>query len=190
MKDREWAGGSAGASNGGDVPIFPVSWPVCVMVVVRAAGRWCGGQRDCAFAEFGPSHGGPGFRLRVEELRRHLGYRGQEHVDLGTQIAVDGVLDPRIVGDAARAGRYDPQTVKNVWHYLARFGAPWKDAADSVSPELVEGAVLDGFSEWTAARVWAKLHHLVLDELGARGELDWSRYAIDSVNMRALKGGS
>ncbi|MEU6215016.1 IS5 family transposase [Streptomyces sp. NPDC047023] len=44
------------------------------------------------------------------------------------------------------------------------------------------------FSEWSKARVWAKLHRLVLDELGARGELDWSRCAIDSVNMRALKG--
>ncbi|MFJ5851031.1 IS5 family transposase [Streptomyces sp. NPDC092903] len=44
------------------------------------------------------------------------------------------------------------------------------------------------FSEWSEARVWAKLHHLVLDELGARGELDWSRCAINSVNMRALKG--
>lgn len=30
------------------------------------------------------------------------------------------------------------------------------------------------FSEWSKARVWAKLHRLVLDELGARGELDWS----------------
>jgi hypothetical protein len=30
----------------------------------------------------------------------------------------------------------------------------------------------------------------VLDELGSRGELDWSRCAIDSVNMRALKGGT
>ncbi|MGC9544544.1 IS5 family transposase [Streptomyces sp. UG1] len=45
------------------------------------------------------------------------------------------------------------------------------------------------FSEWTKARVWAKLYRLVLDELGARGELDWSRCAIDSVNMRALKKG-
>ena len=45
------------------------------------------------------------------------------------------------------------------------------------------------FSEWSKARVWAKLHRLVLDELGARGELDWSRCAIDSVNMRALKRG-
>lgn len=37
--------------------------------------------------------------------------------------------------------------------------------------------------------VWAELHRPVLDELGARGELDRSRCAIDSVNMRALKGG-
>lgn len=38
--------------------------------------------------------------------------------------------------------------------------------------------------------MWAKLHRLVLDELGSRGELDWSRCAIDSVSVRALKGGS
>lgn len=46
------------------------------------------------------------------------------------------------------------------------------------------------FTEWSEARVWAKLHRLVLDELGARDELDWSRCAIDSVSVRALKGGS
>ncbi|MFF1686499.1 MULTISPECIES: DUF3626 domain-containing protein [unclassified Streptomyces] len=66
-------------------------------------------------------HGG--FRLGVEELRRHPGYRGQEYVDLGARIAVADVLDPRIIGDAARAGCHDPQSVKKVWHYLARFGA-------------------------------------------------------------------
>ncbi|GHI83077.1 hypothetical protein Sxan_04410 [Streptomyces xanthophaeus] len=72
----------------------------------------------------------PGFRLEVEELRRHPGYRGQAYVDLGTQIAVEGVLDPRIVGDAARAGLHDPQAVKKVWHYLARFGAPRRPQTD------------------------------------------------------------
>ncbi|MEU2247089.1 DUF3626 domain-containing protein [Streptomyces sp. NPDC019224] len=66
----------------------------------------------------------PGFRLEVEELRRHPDYRGQEYVDLGTRIAIDGLLDPRIVGDAARAGLHGPQAVKRVWHYLARFGSP------------------------------------------------------------------
>ena len=46
------------------------------------------------------------------------------------------------------------------------------------------------FAEWSRARVWAKLHKVLLDELGGAGELDWSRCAIDSVNMRAMKGGS
>lgn len=45
------------------------------------------------------------------------------------------------------------------------------------------------FTEWSRARVWGKLHRLILDELGARGTMDWSRCAIDSVNMRAAKGG-
>jgi hypothetical protein len=63
-----------------------------------------------------------GFRLAVAELRRHPDYRGQEYVDLGAQIAIDGYLDPRIIGEAACTGRYDPQALKKVWHYLARFG--------------------------------------------------------------------
>ncbi len=37
--------------------------------------------------------------------------------------------------------------------------------------------------------MWAGLHRLVLDGLGACGELDRSRCAIDSVTMRALKKG-
>ncbi|MEV6196554.1 DUF3626 domain-containing protein [Streptomyces sp. NPDC051920] len=86
----------------------------------------------------------PGIRLGVEELRRHPGYRGQEYVDLGVRIAVDGVLDPRNVGDAARAGHHDPQAVKKVWHYLARFGALWKNSDDSAGSTPVERADLDG----------------------------------------------
>ncbi|CAL9523168.1 hypothetical protein SUDANB6_03896 [Streptomyces sp. enrichment culture] len=45
------------------------------------------------------------------------------------------------------------------------------------------------FTEWTKARVRAKLHRLVLDELGFRGELDWSRCGIYSIDTRALKKG-
>lgn len=40
------------------------------------------------------------------------------------------------------------------------------------------------------ARDGVGIIRLVLDELGSRGELDWSRCAIDSVNMRALKRGT
>ncbi len=64
-----------------------------------------------------------GFRLDADVLRRHPDYRGKEYVDLGVRLAGDSVLTPRILGDAARSGRYDPQSLKRVWHYLARFGS-------------------------------------------------------------------
>ncbi|MFJ3863974.1 IS5 family transposase [Streptomyces nigra] len=70
--------------------------------------------------------------------------------------------------------------------FVATSGCTWN--------QLPPGFGLSGvtafrrFTEWTEARVWAKLHRLVLDELGARGDLDWSRCAIDSVSVRAVKG--
>lgn len=72
-------------------------------------------------------HGG--FRLTVAELRRHPDYRGQEFVDLGAEISRGGLLDPRIIGEAARTGRYEAQSLKRVWHCLARFGAPDRTAS-------------------------------------------------------------
>jgi hypothetical protein len=78
-------------------------------------------------------HGG--FRLAVTELRRHPGYRGPEFVSLGAEIAVDGHLDPAIIGAAARTGRHDAQALKRVWHYVARFGPP---AGPPAAPPPVE----------------------------------------------------
>jgi hypothetical protein len=63
-----------------------------------------------------------GFRLTVDELRRFPEYRGQEFVDLGAEIAEDGILDPRVIGDAVRADHHHPQAIKQVWHCVARFG--------------------------------------------------------------------
>ena len=64
----------------------------------------------------------PGYRLHADVLREHPDYRGPEVVELGLRLAVAGWLDPKIIGDAARTGRYDEQSLKRVWHYLARFG--------------------------------------------------------------------
>ena len=70
--------------------------------------------------------------------------------------------------------------------FVATSGCTWAPLPPTFGPS---GATARRrFAEWTQARVWAKLHRLVLDELGSRGELDWSRCAIDSVNTRALKG--
>ncbi|MGY1762412.1 IS5 family transposase [Geodermatophilus sp. SYSU D00779] len=43
--------------------------------------------------------------------------------------------------------------------------------------------------EWAAAGVFDQLHVAVLNRLGERGELDWSRASLDSVSVRA-KGGA
>ena len=74
----------------------------------------------------------PGFRLAVEELRKHPDYRGPEFVELGVEIAVDGYLDPRVIGAAVRTGRHDPQSLKRVWHYTARFGARDRDGNNAI----------------------------------------------------------
>ncbi|WP_436845298.1 IS5 family transposase [Streptomyces cinerochromogenes] len=70
--------------------------------------------------------------------------------------------------------------------FVATSGCTWNQLPPGF--ELSGVTAFRRFTEWTEARVWAKLHRLVLDELGARGALDWSRCAIDSVSVRALKG--
>ena len=60
----------------------------------------------------------PGFRASPEEFDPE--YRGAHIVDLARSLGTE--LTPRIVGDAARAGAAPPQSIKQVWHCLARFG--------------------------------------------------------------------
>nr|WP_246562343.1 DUF3626 domain-containing protein [Streptomyces roseirectus] len=66
----------------------------------------------------------PGYRITLADLHAHADYRGPEYAALGEEIAEDGHVDPRVIGDAARSGRYALQDLKMVWHTLARFGAP------------------------------------------------------------------
>ncbi|TQF06897.1 DUF3626 domain-containing protein [Kitasatospora acidiphila] len=72
-----------------------------------------------------------GWRIAAAQLRRYPDFRGPEYVALAEEIAQDGMLDPRIIGDAARTGRHDPQALKKVWHYLARFGTPASASAST-----------------------------------------------------------
>jgi hypothetical protein len=65
-------------------------------------------------------HGG--FRVTIGDLRRNADYRAPQFAALGISLARDGVLDPAMIGDASRAGRHDEQSLKRVWHYVARFG--------------------------------------------------------------------
>ncbi|TDC27410.1 DUF3626 domain-containing protein [Streptomyces sp. 8K308] len=74
----------------------------------------------------------PGYHITADHLRRHPDYRGQEYVDLGAEIAANGSLDPRTIGEAAATSRYDPQALKKVWHCLARFGAPLPTSVEAL----------------------------------------------------------
>ncbi|WP_242619923.1 IS5 family transposase [Actinomadura fibrosa] len=83
--------------------------------------------------------------------------------------------------------RYGDREVLAAIIFVATTGCTWQQLPPVFGPS--GPTAHRRFTEWSAARVWAKLHRLVLDELGARGELDWSRCAIDSVSVRASKGG-
>jgi transposase len=44
------------------------------------------------------------------------------------------------------------------------------------------------FTVWTKAGLWRRLHRAVLDELGSRGLIDWSRAVVDAASVRAKRG--
>jgi hypothetical protein len=67
-----------------------------------------------------------GFRLSVDALDRFgPAYRGDDVVLVGRAVAEDGWIDARMIGDAVRAARADPQVLKRLWHCTARFGHDW-----------------------------------------------------------------
>ncbi len=63
-----------------------------------------------------------GYALPVETLRAHPDYRGAAVVALGEALAVDGRLDAGVIGGARATGLCEEQTLKRLWHCVARFG--------------------------------------------------------------------
>lgn len=59
-----------------------------------------------------------GFRASPDDFDSD--YRGSHIVELARSLGDE--LTPRIIGDAARAGVHPAQSLKQVWHCLARFG--------------------------------------------------------------------
>lgn len=63
-----------------------------------------------------------GFTLSVDALVEH--HLGADVVAAARAIARHGVLDARVIGEAALAGLHDPQLIDQVWRCTARFGRP------------------------------------------------------------------
>lgn len=83
--------------------------------------------------------------------------------------------------------RADDREVLAAIVFVATSGCTWRQLPPVFGP--CWQTVYRRFAQLSRVRAWARLHRVVLDELGARGELDWPRCAIDSVSVRAAKGG-
>jgi transposase len=71
--------------------------------------------------------------------------------------------------------------------FVLRTGCPW----DAVPAELGVGSGVTCWRrlrDWQAAGVWDRLHQRLLDRLGSRGRIDWSRASIDAASVPAKKG--
>jgi Protein of unknown function (DUF3626) len=82
----------------------------------------------------------PGFVLNIDDVRRRPDFKTPEAVALAERVAVDGLLTAAILGAAAPG--HDPQTVKYVWHYIARYGHPAGGAANPRKPSWPALSVL------------------------------------------------
>lgn len=102
-------------------------------------------------------------------------------------LQADVAPEPPIRAQGGGRRRCDDRAVLAAIIFVATSGCTWRQLPPvfGASWQTVHRRLTD----WSTARVWAKLHRVVLDRLGANGELGWSRCAIDSVSVRAVKGG-
>jgi transposase len=73
--------------------------------------------------------------------------------------------------------------------FILRTGAPWR----LLPRELGCGSgwtCWRRLRDWQATGVWERLHATVLNWLGDEGAIDWSRASVDSVSVRAERGGA
>ncbi|MFE9889268.1 IS5 family transposase [Streptomyces scopuliridis] len=82
----------------------------------------------------------------------------------------------------------DERAVFTAVVYALTSGCAWRHLPPTfgTSPATVHRR----FTVCTEAGLWRRLHRAVLDELGARGEVDWTSAIVDAASVRAKKGGS
>ncbi len=80
----------------------------------------------------------------------------------------------------------DERAVLTAVVYVLTSGCAWRHLPETfgVSPATAHRR----FTARTEAGLWRRLHRAVLDELGARGELDWTSAIVDAASVRAKRG--
>jgi transposase len=74
--------------------------------------------------------------------------------------------------------------------YMARTSTPWRLLP---TRELGCGSAATCWrrlTEWADAGVFDQLHLQVLDRLGGQDQVDWERASVDTMSVRAKRGGT
>jgi transposase len=100
---------------------------------------------------------------------------------------VEPLIPPQRERRQGGGTRYvDNRAVFTAIVYVLTTGCAWRHlpAEFGVSPATAHRR----FVAWTQAGLWRRLHRAVLDRLGERAAIDWSRAVVDAVSVRAKKG--
>jgi transposase len=82
--------------------------------------------------------------------------------------------------------RVDDRAVFTAIVFVLTSGCAWRHLSPSFG--VTVPTAHRRFTEWTEAGLWRQLHHAVLDELGGKGMIDWSRAVLDGASVRAKRG--
>lgn len=105
--------------------------------------------------------------------------------------ALFGKIQPLlpVVQSSPKGGRprLDDELALNGILFVLRTGIPWED----LPQELGLGSGMTCWRrlrDWQAAGVWHRLHLLLLAELRAAGQLDFSRVSLDAASVASPRG--
>jgi transposase len=82
--------------------------------------------------------------------------------------------------------RVDDRAVFTAIVFVLTSGCAWRHLPPSFG--VTVPTAHRRFTEWTSAGLWRDVHRAVLDELGGRGMIDWSRAVLDGASVRAKRG--
>ena len=84
--------------------------------------------------------------------------------------------------------RIDDRVALAAIAYVSQTGCAWDALPRSFT--ISRASAHRRFAEWVQHGVMTALHQAMLDVLGAAGQIDWSRASIDTMHVRAVKGGT
>jgi transposase len=93
-------------------------------------------------------------------------------------------FEPRAQGGGTAA--LNSRSVFTAIVYVLTSGCAWRDLPPSFGVSFQTAH--RRFMQWTEVGLWRGFHHVLLDELGSHGLLDWSRAIVDGACVRAKKG--